>query len=215
MKTQIQKLKSSKLFYNKWPFKVECQIVGASAITRNGLNTYGLSKKIDQNELAKFAMAIEPFLKRKDLQFRTEGSHFNLFCKDTTLLEELDHTLNSWIVKITGPTSQEELAYLLENGPKKILCDKLPKDQFKYRIYFKTRFPADKKAHFLNWVSKFEDQIVVSPTSKNWLSGQRLWVQDPFAYVKDEKMLSMIGLHLTGYVKRVEQFVERNQALVT
>jgi len=215
MKTQIQKPKSSKLYYQKWPFKIECKIEGASSINRYGLSTFGLSKRINRVELGHFTSAVLPFLKRKDLQFRTEGSHFNIFCRDTQVLEELDDALYKWIIKITGPTTQEELAFVLENGPKKILCDRLPKDQFKYRIYFKTKFPEDKKASFLSWAANFEDRVIVSPTSKAWLSGQRMWAQDPFAYVKDEKTLSMIGLHLTGYVKRVEQFVERKQALVT
>lgn len=215
MKTQIQKPKSSKLYYRKWPFKIECKIAGASSITRQGLNTFVLSKQIDRAKLSAFAAAVEPFLSRKDLQFRTEGVHFNLFCKDMSVLEEIDSALHPWIIKITGPTTKEELDFLLENGPKKILCDKLPKDQFKYRIYFKTKFPPDKKISFLTWADSFDDRIIVSPTSKAWLSGQRMWAQDPFAYVKDEKTLSMIGLQLTGYVKRVEQFVERKQALVT
>ena len=36
---QIQKLTSSKLFYNKWPYKIECYILGASRLRWQGVET--------------------------------------------------------------------------------------------------------------------------------------------------------------------------------
>lgn len=198
MKTQIQKLKSSKLFYKKWIYRVETQLPnhGKMNLRKNILNL------------------VAPYTSTKQLQVRHEGSHLNLFCNDYAILEKIDELLCSYITKISGPTTQEEADYLLENGSKKILCDKLPKDNFKYRIYFKYHWQEDKRTLFYQWSEKNKDKIIVSPTSKLWLSGKRKWAQDPFAYVKDDKSLSMIGLQLTGYVKKVEQFVERKQALV-
>ena len=199
MKTQIQKLKSSKLYYKKWLYRVECFI-----------------PKGDQgrNVRQKILKLIEPYTSNKQLQFRQENNHFNLFCNKYSILEKIDAEVHQYINRITGPTTQEEIDFLLENGPKKILCDKLPKDKFQYRIYFKYKWAEDKRLQFYQWATKNTDKIIVSPTSQRWLIGERKWAQDPFAYVKDDKSLSMIGLQLTGYVKRVEQFVERKQALV-
>lgn len=198
MKTQIQKLKSSKLFYKKWLYKVECSLPSSNKI--------GIRKNI--------VNTVSPYINNKQLQIRNEGSHLNIFCSDYAILETIDLIFYQYIRKISGPTSQEEADYLLENGPKKILCDKLPKDNFKYRIYFKYKWDEDKRINFYQWSENNKDKIIVSPTSQLWLSGKRKWAQDPFAYVKDDRSLSMIGLQLTGYVKRVEQFVERKQALV-
>ncbi len=224
---KIQQLNPSKLFYKKWPFKVECRIAGANRITIYGPEavkgwvngdqkyTHWHTKNIDQSEILAFVNAVEPFLFNPQVQVRTEGSHFNLFCKDIAVLESIDQQLKKWIVKISGPTTKEELEYLLSNGHKKILCDSKPKNSYQYRIYFASKFPEDKRIPFYDWCKKYGEKVDISPTSERWLTGSKKWVQNPFMYVQDDKMLSMVGLQITGYVKRVEEFIERNSVLVT
>ena len=225
----VQKLKSSKLFFNKWPYKVECVQTGASRIIHSGVGlckqwcktgkgmrfgSYDL-KITDADKFLKFVNAVEPFLDRKEeIQIRVENSHLNLFCKDPSVLEEIDNALEQWIRKISGPTTQEELEFLLSNGHKKILCDTYPKDMYKYRVFFKSKFPPDKRSAFLIWADKYGNRIVISETSRRWLMSQRYYAQDPFMYVIDDKMLSMIGLYLSGYVKKTEEFILRENALV-
>ncbi len=229
MKTKIQKLKSSKLFFNKWPFKVECTVRGASRIDKLSigfLKKWCISDKIDapfkgpgydkidKAEFLSFINAAESFLDRSDLQIRKESSHFNIFCKDMAVLEEIETKLKPWLRKISGPTTTEELEFLLSNGHKKVLCDTLPKQGYKYKVYFKYKFPADKRINFLNWAANYQDKIIISITSKKWLLGSKYYVQSPFMYVKDEKMLSLVGMFLSGYVSRVDEFIERNTVLV-
>ena len=228
MKTQILKLKSSKLFYNKWPYKVECIQQGASRIvhsgpaickewcsTGKGLSFSHYSNKItDKAQYLRFIEAVEPFLNRKEeIQIRVEGSHFNLFCKDPVILEEIDNNVFEWVRDIRGPTSQEELEFLLSNGHKKILCDVLPYEKYKYRVFFKSRFPVTNRSAFAAWADKYGDKLLVSGTSRRWLIGERHYAQDPFMYVDDNKMLSMAGIYLSGYVKKVEEFITRSTVL--
>jgi hypothetical protein len=171
------------------------------------------SRNLDKNVLLEFAKAAQQFLKRSDVQCRTEGSRFNLFCEKITVLEEIDSTMQQWIYKISGPTTQEEHDFLTANGHKKILRDKLPAGDYKYRVYFKNSFAKDKRESFLAWTRNFGDKIKISKTSERWLLGNRFYAQDPFMYVKDDKMLSMIGIYLSGHVKKVEEFIERNTVL--
>lgn len=225
----IQKLKSSKLFFNKWPYKVECIQAGASRVVHSGV---GLCRQwcdtgkgmrfsqgdigiMDAKKFLAFVDAVEPFLDRKEeVQIRVENSHLNLFCKDPNVLEEIDDALDQWIRKISGPTTQEELEFLLSNGHKKILCDTYPKDMYKYRVFFKSKFSPDKRSAFLTWADKHGYSILISETSRRWLMSQRHYAQDPFMYVIDDKMLSMVGLYLSGYVKKTEEFILRENALV-
>jgi hypothetical protein len=225
----IKKLKSSKLFFNKWPYKVECIQAGASRVVHSGVglcrqwcetgkgirfNPYD-TRILDAKKFLSFIDAVEPFLDRKeDIQIRVENSHFNLFCRDVGVLEEIDDALDQWIRKISGPTTQEELEFLLSNGHKKILCDTYPKDMYKYRVFFKSKFSPDKRSAFLTWADKYGHSIVISETSRRWLMSQRHYAQDPFMYVIDDKMLSMVGLYLSGYVKKTEEFILRENALV-
>jgi hypothetical protein len=169
---------------------------------------------IDKQSLLSFTNAVRPFLDRNDtIQIRVEGSHFNLFCMDLAVLEEIDNNLFPWIRKISGPTTDKELEFLLSNGHKKILCDNLPLNEFKYRIYFKEKFPVDKRFTFISWYKNYPDDLLLSTTSHSWMTGVRQYTQNPFMYVKDDKMLGMVGLYLGGYVRKVEEFILRENAL--
>ena len=207
---------------------MECFLYGASRVIRSGpvavrdwcttggtlQLTYWDQKNLDKTKLLEFTNAVEPFLDRKDdIQIRTKGSHFSLFCMDVNVLEEIDNALFPWIRTVSGPTTAEELAFLLSNGHKKILRDTLPKEKYKYRVYFKSKFPIDKRSSFVVWADTYGEKIEISETSKLWLLGSRQYAQDPFMYVEDDKMLSMVGLYLSGYVSKVEEFILRESAL--
>ncbi len=224
---KIQKLSSSKLFYNKWPYKVECTLRGASRVARNNLDELkswcncepnaprylGVGdRNINKAELLQFITVVEPFLK-DNLQIRTEGSHFNLFCKDTTTLNSIEAALRPWIRKICGPNTEEELNFLLENGHKKRLCDKLPKGKYNYKVFFKIKLPEDKRMAFSVWAENYSEKIEIAGLSDLWLKGIKKYKQDPFMYVEDEKTLSMVGMFLSGYIKKVEHFIPRNSVL--
>ncbi len=171
------------------------------------------SRNLDKEVYLEFANLVEPYISNPNVKVRVEGSHFNLFCTDKSILEAIDKDLNKWISKISGPTTDEELEFLLSNGHKKILRDVLPKEKYKYRIYFKSKFPADKRASFMTWADKYGSKLEISDSSRHWLLGNRQYVQDPFMYIEDDKMLSMAGMYLSGYVKKVEEFILRENAL--
>lgn len=228
MKTQIQSLRSSKLFYNKWPYKIACVQTGASKVIHIGVErclkfcqgkekdyfSNNDKKFIDKNDFSKFISATEPFLSKKDsIQIRVEGSHFNLFCKDIKVVEEIESALQKWIVGIWGPTTEEELNFLLANGHKKVLCDEFPKKKFKFKVYLKYKFPPEKRLSFLTWTEKYCNDLKISATTKRWLRGDRFYAQDPFMYVTNDKMLSMLGLYLSGYIKRVDEYILRDKVL--
>ena len=229
MKTKISKLSSSKLFYNKWLFKIECRIFGASRIARSGTSkvrewcntgkgihiTPYESAKIDKTALLEFVDAVEPLMNRpSDMQFRIEGYHFNIFCSDKAVLNEVDDLLNKWIEKISGPTSEDEIEFLLESGNNKILCDKMPINGCKYRVYLKSSTPVSVRHSFLTWQANFSDEIIISGESWRWFQSHHDYMQSPFLYVSDGKMLSMAGLYLSGYIKKVQEFVLRDNVSV-
>jgi hypothetical protein len=230
---QIQKLNSSKLFYNKWPYKIECYISGASRLRWLGVETtkdFCLDEPTptlyswqsndrlnlkDKSALLEFTTGLEPFLKLKDqLQTRVEGRRYNIFCKDRILLENIYNAVAPWVQQVSGPTTKEELDYMLDNGHRKILRDVLPKDGYKYRVYFRESWPTEGRIEFAKWSAKFPNTINISQSSLKWLECRQKWLYNPFMYVKDEKTLTMVGLFTSGNVKRVEEFILREN-LVT
>lgn len=219
---KIKQLKSNKLFFGKWPFKLECRIKGANKITNLGLEKardwclghfelrYHSSKQdYDKKDLLKFIEAVGPFL-TDEVQIRAEGSHFNIFCKHRVLLDSISKAMEKWAYAIHCPETQEEIDFLLDNKNQKVLCDKLPRGDYKYKIILRERMKVDSRRNFLTWLNKYPDSIHYSNSTERWLTGASIWKQDPFFYVKDNSLLTMIMLYLNTDIRKVHEYVLRN-----
>lgn len=218
---KFKPLKTSKLFYKKWPYKIECIQRGANRMHYDrygGIDEWATDSIFrrngwsigDRNKLLEFSQKVLPFYKR-DLQIRVEGSRFNIFLKDETLLEEICKELEGWIKRVYGPASQEELEFLMSNGHKKRVCDQYPKQKYRYRIYLKERMHADTRLKFFQWIEKYGDKADIAKSTHNWLLGiSKYYMQNPFLYVEDGPMLSMAMLFLGDNVRIVEEFILRS-----
>lgn len=210
---------TNRLFYNKWPIKVECRIRGASFLNRNGINKtirvcdgerslYDFEKKnIDRVDLKKFANQVRPIIETGNVQIRSEGSHYNIFLADKQLLTSIQKNLYPWITQITSPSTDEEYDFLMDNGHKKVLCDHLPHNKYVYRVYLKERTNKDIGYKFLKWSEKYPDTIKIAKTTSEWLEGRKFYIQSPFFYVENAKTLSMVLLFLDGNHKKIQEFI--------
>lgn len=221
----IKKHKSSKLFYNKWPYKVECFVLGSSKIIwygpdliidwcigKNHILTKGFNDRIiNKDKLREFAGSVAPFLDRKEeIQIRVEGGHFNLFCKDPDIFSKIISSLDPWIQHIHEPASEEELQFLLDNNNKRVLCDQIPYEKYTYKVVLKSTARGIKQ-QFYDWSQNYsEDQIKISPQTIKWLVGTYSYKQDPFFYVSDGPMLTMARLFLGDRVRKVFEYVPRD-----
>lgn len=222
MSRQIKRLKVSKLFYNKWPYKIECVIAGANKITIYGPDYVlawcnGTVKSLGRDDrhmskdtLKEFVTLVKPYLEDKEnIRIRTEGGHFNLFFKDPALLDSILNTLKPWVWNIFEPGSEEELKFLLDNENKRVLCDELPYEKYVYKVVMRSS-KVNIKEQFLNWTANYtEDQIKISGQTERWLQGKYTYKQDPFFYVKDAPMLTMTRLFLGDNVRKVFEYVPR------
>jgi hypothetical protein len=220
--TKLHKQKINRLFYGKWPYKIECFLAKSSMIVRLGPEKarlwatnhpeYAGWWNVPQSQkfqVLEFLNKVEPFL-NEELQIRTEGGHFNIFCKHAVLRDHILQELEPWIIEVWGPDNDEELAYMLANGSKKIVCNKYPHDLYRYKIHFKTNMPIDARAKFLNWTKNYLSSISISDATHQWLAGKHQWAQMPFMYVKDEKTLSMFSLFLGNNLRIIEEYVLRS-----
>lgn len=232
-KKKLQIKKTKKLFYNKYPYKVSTQCKGACFVTRRGIefvldfcesnrpdpysfrawhNTENYTDS-DKKKLRKFSITAEPFIKAKgpSLLIRTEGNQLNFFTNDLTTYQNIQKSFEEWITEITEPGSTEDLDFLLSSDSKKILVDALPHDIYQYRIYVKNTMHHEKRLNFKSWFEKYPEGTIRSTRCTNlWLTGKSPYFREPFLYVKNKPTLSMIGLYISGDIKKIEEFVLRD-----
>jgi hypothetical protein len=165
--------------------------------------------QIDKDMLKSFAESMEPFIDRNDLQLRSEGNIFNIYCADKILFDQLCNKLKDFVRKIYEPGSDNELSYMIDNRAKKVLCNHIPFNRFNYKVFIKTGTPLGTREKFKTWIMKYKTAQIPKNVEK-WLSSGTAWGVMPFVYVEDSATLSMIGLFLGNHVLRIEQFIPRS-----
>lgn len=223
---QIKKQKVNKLFYNKWPYKVECIIPGANKITiygykrvmdwcnslDNNIGRYDTTRHMDRDKMRRFLLAAESYMNDKaNIQIRAEGGHFNLFVKDSALLDKIVKDLREWVWCVYEPGSEKELEFLLDNDNKRVLCDAIPHEKYVYKVVLRN-ISTNSREQFYQWSKSYnEDKIKISKETVKWLEGRLAYKQDPFFYVSDGPMMTMTRLFLGDGVRKVYEYVPRNE----
>ena len=219
----MQRQKTRKLFYNKWPIKIECVLNKSGTIARvgvketlawvNGNSANSLNswywRDANKSDISEFALAFRPY-ENQEIRVRGEGSHFNIFVKDTALSEKIIKSMEKWVSIVTEPSSAEEFDFLIGHN-KKVICNTLPKGQYQYKIYLKTKMSIDNRKKFLEWLSRYGDSYDIATNTSKWLNHEKHWIQDPFFYAKDQYSLSMCGLYLGNNVSKIEEFIPRSK----
>lgn len=231
----LKTVATKKLFYKKYAFKVACYIKGASQVKYRGADwvikrykglsteeahkVYGepvnawKSTKIDYPELVLFAKSVKKWTKKEEILIRCEGGHYNLFCSDEKTYNNILKDLAHWVTEVTRPETAEDLAFFTANGPSKVLVKALPHEAFKYKIIMKPSMPADKRAKFKTWLGRYNlHPKSISGNTKRWLNDNVRYIQDPFMYVENDEMLTMVNLYLGSVISRTEEFVVKNVA---
>ncbi len=211
-----QQHKTKKLFYGKWPYKVATICSGGSYIRGIGptvckrMVAEGKFKdrpyrKTDFSKLADFCTKYESFF-NENYQVRYEGSHVNFFMEDRALYEKIKKVMGQYVVKSWEPEDETVLNTLLDNK-KFVVVDELPHGKYSSRIILKS-MPLNQRESLIALLKKYDiNKFRMSKNTERYLSGSKDWMQDPFIYIEDEKMLTMLALAANGYIKKTEKFV--------
>ena len=223
-------LETKKLFYRKYPYKLACIIDGAYYVSRYGchyavlkalewdqkyvtgsVNKVWGKSRLNVSDLENFCLAVRPFIEDENIRVRAEGKHFNLFCIDQKTHDEMCKSLHEWAYESTAPKNDKDLQYLLSNKAIKILVDRLPHEHYKYKIVLKPNLKADQRAKLASWVSRYSvKEIFPSPSTIAWFNNQTRYAQDPFMYVANDGMRTLVELYLGANKSRTEEFVLRS-----
>ena len=216
----VLRQKTNKLFYKKWPYKIECTVGGAFAISMyrgSKFNEWMLAplKKfawrhitIVKSDVSKLRDAVLPFMDK--VKLRGESKHLSIYTDDKQLVDTMLIALKEWATKVWEPSSDAELEFMTTNSHKKILRDELPYGSFTYKVLINHKCKSDKRIQFGIWINKYPEKIQPTKTTKRWLNDDSRWNYNPYIYVDDSKMLSMVCMYLGSDVSTIEEFILRS-----
>lgn len=211
------KLKTHKLFYGKYPYKVTTHIQGCSLFRYHTIDqviSMGIQKHISVRERCSPADLLEysrslKSLETIDYKTRIEGSTLSVFLKDKTDYDLAVKTLKKYISNVTEPEDDVVLQTIAGNK-KIVVCKDLPYGKYTHKITFR-QMPQNVRTNIYEWIKKYTaDDIGLRGQTESYLAGNKQWCFDPFIYVADGKMLMMLGLAADGYIRKTEEFIPKS-----
>lgn len=223
----LQKQKTNKLFFGKYPYKITCGIIGAYLIRNCGTSEillenspivakyiklssmYRIRTSIDFLTLRNFTSIAKEFINESTIKTRFERNSLDLYVLDKDIYEHIQKVLNEYVVKLTEPADSIELEKLLENN-KYNLCNNLPYGKYKYKIIFKENIPINTRNNLITWAEKYsQEDIHIKESTKIHFKGIKYKYGIHYFYVKDYRMITMIHLVASDYIRKTEEFVIR------
>jgi hypothetical protein len=212
---------TTRLFYGKYPYKIETKIKGASLVQRWDTAQlrkyctgefkplmYGSWSSADKSILGKYIDAAKDIF---DLEFKTraENNTLSFFIADADVYENVKKSLADWIVAVTEPANEKDLESF-KDKKSTVLCDQLPHGLYKHKIYLRERMPLHTRQKFASWIKNYGETIRSPRNTTYWLSGEKRYIQGPFIYVANSQQFTLVGMFLGEYIQKTEEFVLRN-----
>jgi len=218
-----KKLKTNKLFYGEWPYKISTGIMGATLLRARGIEYlkkwcitpninrhWSKRKDIDPLLLLDYLIKIEHYI-ALGVKLRIEHNQISIFIKDPEIYQEMAIELADYVISVSEPADIDELEIMASDN-KIVLCNHIPKKKYQYRVVFKD-MEANEAANILAWAEKYNEDCIGIPsgTRRYFSTGERsFWPSACYFYARDRSMVMMITLAATGKIRKVEEFVPRS-----
>lgn len=209
---------TNKLFYGKYPYRVETIIAGAPRLTLWGvdktmnwccgnvfINHWEKFTDDQKMNLYHYAAALKE-CESLGVKTRAEWETMNLYCADLETYNIVKQRFNKWIYSLTEPANAEDLARL-SSKPSQILCKRLPHCRYTHKVILRCNMPVHQRLKFLEWVASYKGSIKPSKGTIKWMRGEYSYIQDPFIYVDNPKQLTLVGMFLGENLRKVHEFV--------
>lgn len=175
-----QKLKTKKLFYGKYPYKVTAKFE-----TPIRYEIRHMHPSLFNNE---------------NIKTRFERNIVDFYTLDYNLHEQILQELGNVVKSVTEPENESALEKMSENK-KFVICDKLPYGKFKYKITIKY-IGYDDVDNLKSWCCKYsKDQVFLAGNIHR--KYRYLW----YVYVSDPKYITMLALIVGNKISKIEEYV--------
>ena len=213
----LVKQKTNKLFYSKYPYKITCRIEGAHYIRNYGVNhflfLYGYPRQLPagkiSNDLVEFVTNAQHYITNEKIKKRIESCFIDFYLETESEYLALQTRLAKYAVRVVEPDNDEQLKTLLENK-KYNLCNKLPHNKYRYKVTFKD-MPAKVRNDLIAWAERYDnDDIYVTESTRRYFKSLKYHYGTHYFYIKDSKMITLIAMAASGYIRKTDEYVVRN-----
>jgi len=211
----LVKQKTNKLFYSKYPYKVTCRIQGAHYIRKYGAkvieflyrNSHQQGKISD--DLIEFLFHAQHYLANTKIKKRIEYYFIEFYVETESEYLDVQTRLAKYVVRVVEPDDEEQLKILLENK-KYNLCNKLPHNKYRYKVTFKD-MPPKVRNNLIAWAERYDnDDIYVTESTRRHFKSLKYHYGSHYFYIKDSKMITLIAMAASGYIRKTDEYVVRN-----
>ncbi len=201
-----KKLLTKKLFYGRWPYKVETSIQGAASVNYLSRTHQCIDQPRKHEEWAALWGTLSQFRKHPNVKIRVEGHRANFFTDSLDVLNTICDQLSSIVVAVHAPVSDAALSTLAQNK-RLVIVNKLPHKSFTHKVTLKHTTPLHVKETLKNWIEKMPNgSIKTTHRFDAFLSWHRCY-SNPYFYIKEEKETSMLTLLVGSHIHSIEKFV--------
>jgi hypothetical protein len=208
---------TNKLFYRKWAYKVATSVLLGRVLSReiHNLNTPWDSETLlrqhsyqTRQDLLYYAEAMSELIRLPNVKLRREYDNYTYFTDSKTTADLITDKLKQFVTEVHEPASDTEAQFLLDNT-KTVIVDRLPYEEFQYKVTLSRSMTADARQLLRNWIIHNRDKVKLFSSSEYFLFNDG-WTYSPLIYVKDEKSLLMMRLFSGTHIKSVEKCILRS-----
>lgn len=228
MSNKITHKKTTRKFYNKFIYKIQLEIPGASAlrwydfpdlieIFTHGKNPFkfGIYNRRDEIlghllENRQVWLDISFLLAgadKKSWQRRLEGDTLDLYTHDKDLFDKIYNGFSKHIKIVYKP--EKNLEQDLLDSKNTIYVKKLPHDLYNYKVYLKPHKLSsitEERIKLCEYLRKLVPSITFTPSIESWiLSTYENWDRR-YIYVDNEQTLLMLNLKSPDLIGKVMNY---------
>lgn len=190
MSSQILKHYTNRLFYRKFAYKISVKSFEFKYEKELNIDNF-----IDNHPKDK-------------IKSRTEFRKTSIFTSDKDIYDKLLFTYQRFILETWEPKNLQDLE-VLENNNRIILVDKLPFNNYSFKVYFH-HMKIERLQILSSWLDKYPKSMYkVSKQNFQYIQLQKRWSWNPYILIADSKMLIMLKLVMSNDIKKVEEYVLR------
>lgn len=214
--------KTKKLFYGKYPYKIELKCPGLSILRRlkikEAIDFYkdphinwdaGYLTKKNRSNLVNLLEKLLEYLEI-GIPTRLESEKLNFYLSDEEIFKKVLDDLAPWVYLIAQPGTAGDLE-LLHSKNHIILSNKLPHGKYKFKVMLNTSgITTSKRNDVHSWLKKHNDVYLMTEDTHYWFSGNKGYPNEPFVYVKTTQDLMMLHLYMAEMAKKTYEYVLRD-----